>query len=166
MAHEHIEWMAKILLLVDRTYTWIGHKYGEGRLYGSLNVEGVSTELDAPRLSAFFGQKPAEGTRSPALAREKIARLRAQPDYHQSSWLSRNPAEAQYAGAIRLPETAAPLGFMAWSGFPELTDEAYMLAVAVRVGLMNREEALVIAKISANPYFEIMVRDLYEVPMF
>lgn len=79
-----------------------------------------------------------------ALCQEKARRL-ALNHKHNSSFQSRNPEEARFAGAIR-----AGTLILSFSGLPELDDEALMAYVAYRARLLTKNEALEIGVISKN----------------
>lgn len=70
-----------------------------------------------------------------------------------SSWESRNPEENKWGGAVRFRDL-----IFSFSGFPELADEAVMLATAIRY--YNAPdismEAWEIARRSQNPYWDIL----------
>lgn len=79
-----------------------------------------------------------------ALVLEKAARLSLHLE-HNTSRQSRNEKTGQWGGAIR----AGNLIF-AFSGLPEKWDEALMLWLAVKLGLMNEENAQVIGSTKVN----------------
>jgi hypothetical protein len=87
---------------------------------------------------------------------------------HQSSWKTRNEGIrilalgqsgffepwGKWGGAIRL---AGHQLIFSFSGLPELGDEAVVLWVAVKIGLLSVEKAKEIATISSNPFLEQML---------
>lgn len=137
-----------VLRIVEARYRQVGLDFDKKkRQFGCLQLWGVPSAHPL-RLTIPFGTIPG-GSRCYDLAQEKVARLRCYPD-HWSSFQSRDLKQDKYGGAIRLPESSKVIGYMAWSGFPELVDEALVCAVAVRANLMKREHALAIADLSAN----------------
>lgn len=72
-------------------------------------------------------------------AQEKARRLASHLE-HVSSAQSRDPEKELYAGAIR-----AGRYILSFSGLPEALDEAVVLTVAVKAGLLSKLEALNIA---------------------
>ncbi|HMP67349.1 MAG TPA: hypothetical protein PKA60_01195 [Candidatus Paceibacterota bacterium] len=83
-------------------------------------------------------------------SQEKAARLQLKR-HDISSWQSRNEVLDQYGGAIR---TTPGWLILSFSGLPELADEALMLYLAVQLGWMPIGEAMSIASISNNNYFQ------------
>lgn len=83
-----------------------------------------------------------------SFSREKILRLKAHPE-HISSFQSRDIEKEMYAGAIRAIRCILSL-----SGLPELGDEAVMLVVALDLDLIKYDEAVKIAAISKNQFFQ------------
>lgn len=82
-------------------------------------------------------------------AREKATRLGNVPlPTHVSSWLTRNPEKNKWGGGIK-----AGNYYMAFSGLPELADEAAMLLAAWRLGWLTKDQADAIAKQSNNQIF-------------
>jgi hypothetical protein len=82
------------------------------------------------------------------VSKEKGERLFNHPE-HFSSWESRDPENKQWGGAIRT------LTFIfSFSGLPELGDEAVMLVSAVRLKYLSYADAVRIAAISNNPFFQ------------
>jgi len=63
------------------------------------------------------------------------------------SWQSRCPKEGRWGGAVRLSNK---LGFLSFSGFPELADEAFCLALAVNAGLISANTAYVLTQCNSN----------------
>ena len=144
---------AEVLEELAVTFEIVGRLFGKGRQYGAFCMLGHTDLQYMPRtVSMLYGDMP-DATRCYYLATEKVARLSRNPE-HVSSFQSRAPDEDKYGGAIRLPKARSPIiGFMAWSSFPELVDEAYMLAVAMEAGLMTFDDAVVIANVSNNEFF-------------
>lgn len=142
----------KVLAMANKFYAPIGVQFGDGREYGCLAIGGDRSAKFPIQLRVPFGNIPAD-KRCYELALEKITRLAEHPD-HWSSFESRNPDAWRYGGAIRLSEnTSSTIAFMAWSGYPELPDEAFMLALAVRSGIMTVRRAEMIALKSKNEFF-------------
>ena len=141
---------ALILNLLSRSFVEVGQKFGKGREYGAFCMMGHVGLPYMPRIVSMpFGDMP-ETTRSFFIVTEKVARLCKRGD-HWSSYQTRDPDNEKYGGAIRLPVESSPIiGYMGWSSYPELTDEAYMLAIAVRAELITVERAEFIADISGN----------------
>ena len=70
---------------------------------------------------------------------------------HLSSWQSRDEATEKYPGAIIAGDYV-----LSFSGLPPLGDEALMLRIGVQLGLLDRDAAKAIAKISDNLLFDEM----------
>lgn len=83
------------------------------------------------------------------LAHEKIMRLSVNKD-DVSSFETRNPEDDRWGGAIRSLPTNI---LLSCSGLPELLDEAYMLAVAVKLGWCSPIRAKRIMQRSQNNYY-------------
>ncbi len=102
---------------------------------------------------------PAKATAYQGFALEKAERLAAGcfGGGQVSSWQTKDEALERYAGAIR----AGGLVF-SFSGLPELADEALVLALAVRMTRLARQQAIDIARLSGNEIYprlaEIMAR--------
>jgi hypothetical protein len=84
------------------------------------------------------------------LCQEKARRLAEHPE-HLSSWQSRDERMDRFGGAIRTKRY-----ILSFSGLPQKLDEASMLAVAGRFGLMNRGEIEAIAAVSENEYWTVL----------
>ncbi len=85
------------------------------------------------------------------LCLENSARLFQNPD-HVSSWQSGQPDQKQYAGAIRTVG-----GLISFAGLSrEHQNEALMLAVGHKSGLLRLPDARHIARISGNGLFEVV----------
>lgn len=115
----------------------------------------VAVRPDAPESgidSITLGHFPVMGKeeRYTQLAREKIMRLSIEPD-DLGSYETRNPTEDRWGGAIRsLPVRI----LLSCSGLPELLDEAYMLAIAVKLEWCSPIRAKRIMHKSQNEYYE------------
>ncbi len=72
--------------------------------------------------------------------------IRAHKKGHVSSWVSRDPGNLKFGGAIH----AGGDLFMSFSGLPEKGDEALMLVVAHRIGVISMRDVSTIVKISHN----------------
>ncbi len=142
--------VAEIISIVTSTYTHVAATVGRGETYGALCILG-GENLYPLQAHLFFGELPENGTRSFEIVREKAARLAGFPS-HVSSWQSRHPEKFEYGGAVRIVRPESHIGILSWSSFPELVDEAYMLAVAVEARIMDEREAVYIASLSQNPH--------------
>lgn len=112
---------------------------------GYLCVARVNDGIATPVVIALVGELPdLKLERCIYLCQEKMHRLADHPD-HASAWQSRDPKEKKYGGAIRAGDF-----ILSFSGLPELADEALILGVAVRLGIMNRDAADLVAEISDN----------------
>lgn len=147
--------LLRVLAIVNKFYTPIGREFGDGREFGCLAIRGPLTKKRPLELRVPFGVIP-ESSRCYSIALEKVVRLAEFPD-HWSSHESRDPERSKYGGAIRLPETSLDIGYMSWSGYPEKTDEAFMLASAVRSGIMLMKRAEQIAEKNGNDLFRAVV---------
>lgn len=115
--------------------------------YVNVDTDGVCTE---------FLILPPEGSLSKELfmryqrnAREKEARLRANPE-HYASQQSRDPALERWTGAIRATNGTVH----SFSGQPEAVDEAICLVVALTLGdLATEDEAYAISYVTNNTFF-------------
>lgn len=76
------------------------------------------------------------------LSYEKAQRLSMNPQ-HRTSYMSRNERFSQWGGAIRT--FSNPEYIFSFSGFPEIWDEALMLAATCDLNLMNAQQAYLIA---------------------
>lgn len=90
-----------------------------------------------------------KGRRWQINAIEKAVRLSRHND--TISWLTRDPDDGKYGGAIR-----ASGYILSFSGFPELADEAFMVVLAEELGLISNIEAMVGAMRKSGSY------ELYE----
>lgn len=126
----------------------------ETRAGGYLTVQDLSDGLDEPLLVARICHGDGHLTLEKSSAyigfsREKLDRVahfyKIDPSRTKSSWQSRADHAQWYGGAIR-----AGKYILSFSGLPEKTDEALMLALAVKLGLLTLREASEIAEISTN----------------
>lgn len=147
--------VAEIISIVTSTYTHVAATVGRGETYGALCILG-GENLYPLQAHLFFGELPENGTRSFEIVREKAARLSGFTS-HVSSWQSRHPERFEYGGAVRIVRPESHVGILSWSSFPELVDEAYMLAVAIEAKIMDEREAVYIASLSQNPHLPAVV---------
>lgn len=147
--------LLRVLAIVNKFYLPIGREFGEGKEYGCFAIRGPIMQKHPLELRVPFGVIP-EGSRCYNIALEKVRRLASFPN-HWSSHESRAPEQSKYGGAIRLPETSLDIGFMSWSSYPEKTDEAFMLASAVRSSLMLMQRAEQIAEQNSNDLFRPVI---------
>lgn len=127
----------------------------EGKERGNTGGVGCVLKTDRPHdlatstlLQPLIGDvHDADLVRYRSFAQEKAFRLMSRPG-DVSSFQSRDEAKERWGGAVR-----AGTYILSFSGLPELMDEAVMLATAVRLGLIDRTEAVRIAALSGNPYF-------------
>lgn len=82
------------------------------------------------------------------LVREKVNRL-SRHTGEISSWLSRDPDNDQWGGAI-----IAENYYVSFSGLPELCDEAIVLITARILGIISGYDAMRIAEISNNELYK------------
>ena len=135
--------VANVIALIEKYYRPIGEKFAKGKHYGCLALRGPLMEQKPLVATVPFGVIPKESG-CYTFAPEKVDRLAGYPD-HWSSYESRDPDRKRWGGAIRLPDTSLVIGFMSWSSYPELVDEAFKLAVAVEAGLMEVARAEFVA---------------------
>jgi len=76
-------------------------------------------------------------------AQEKASRLLVNHRDHATSWQSRNAENNKYGGAIRVNFSGIGL-IMSFSGYSEQYDEALMLALAVKMGWLERNKAIIL----------------------
>jgi len=114
-----------------------------------------------PILVTPVGIIPVEkGEKYLSFCQEKAKRLASHQD-HMSSWESRNPDADQWGGAVRV--SAVETLIFSISGFPELGDEAIMLATGGMFFNATDDEVVLnqldsIAKRSNNPYWFTALR--------
>jgi hypothetical protein len=102
-----------------------------------------------PYAIVLIGSVPEEkSAKYLALCQEKALRLVSNPQ-HVSSWESRDPENGKWGGAVRVDNL-----IYSFSGFPELGDEATMLATAAAWRPCTRAEIYQIIARSDNPYWE------------
>ncbi len=123
---------------------------------GYLSVTDYIGRIQGPTLVGIVEGDKMEKYQQ--FSQEKVERLQER-NWENSSWESRCPEENKWGGAARVYYCAD--AYQRWivfsfSGLPELADEALMLAVAVRLGIMDEKDARYIAGISSNPLFEEM----------
>lgn len=111
---------------------------------GYLCVQRVEQEL-ADVIIKIGEPVPSKGRKSIAICQEKAGRLQSRPK-DISSWQSRNIADFQYGGAIKIGDDF----IVSLSGLIELADEAALVIFAYRLQLINWQEAKAIAEISNN----------------
>lgn len=115
----------------------------------AVRVDAPGGPIECIALGDF--PEPAKKEWSTQLAYEKIMRLSVETD-DLSSFETRNPSNDLWAGAIR----SHPKRFLlSCSGLPELLDEAYMLAVAVKLGWCSPIRAKRIMQKSQNEYYAL-----------
>lgn len=125
---------------------------GTEKVIGGVFCIVHSEDTDHPLLQARIGSvQPNDDKYALFAAVEKPKRLAAHLcEGHVSSFQSKDESKKRYAGAIKIP--SKPL-ILAFSGQPQLADEAICLAAPVFTGLMEIWEAAEIAMISDNEYF-------------
>lgn len=117
-------------------------------------------ECGAPEIVFRVGNFPIDKVHKYfSLSLEKGSRLYQHPE-HLSSWQSRDEkgmvigqSWGHWGGAIFLRHYLVCLSF---SGLPELGDEAVVLFAALLSGMATLGEVRAIARISSNPYFELL----------
>lgn len=88
---------------------------------------------------------PVRAARYHGLAIEKILRLAKHPG-HQSSWQSRNRRLHRWGGAIAVGDL-----YLSFSGLPdERADETVVILLACRLGILDHQRAMDIARLSRN----------------
>ena len=120
-------------------------------------------ERGFPILVTPVGIIPVEkGEKYLSFCQEKAKRLASHQD-HRSSWESRNPVADQWGGAVCVSSVETLI--FSISGFPELGDEAIMLATGGMIfnatdhrNVFDRLDN--IAKRSNNPYWFTALRHL------
>lgn len=126
----------------------------ETRAGGYMTVQDLTDGLAEPLLVARICHDEGHLTKEQSsdysgFSREKLDRIAhyymVDPSRSKSSWQSRDEHAKKYGGAIR-----AGTYILSFSGLPEQADEALMLALAVKLGLLALREASEIAEISTN----------------
>ena len=113
-----------------------------------------------PEFSMFLGQLPDERAAEVVhYAAEKARRLAVTSleESHHLSWQSRDPDLNRWGGAVFFHDADKILSF---SGFPELWDEAAMLALGVRLFDASSMDIFGLARISDNPHIGVLARGL------
>ncbi|MFA5048834.1 MAG: hypothetical protein WC516_07460 [Patescibacteria group bacterium] len=100
-------------------------------------------------VSPFGDIPPEKEERYRSFSEEKARRLWEHKDEHDSSWESRNPAQDKWGGAINAHDF-----ILAFSGLPELLDEAISTIVAYQMGWLSWKEAEFITSKSNNGFIE------------
>ncbi|QSH39663.1 hypothetical protein JXR01_01480 [Candidatus Kaiserbacteria bacterium] len=135
--------------IVELTALVIAEVFGEGRLGGCFHARYADGTVLLPKLIA--GQPNQEKLEKyiEFATKEKPERLLRHPK-HILSWQSRNPSLGRWGGAINLSRGTQSGVVLAFSGFPEMVDEAYCMAIGVQMGWVSESGALEIMKISSN----------------
>ncbi len=146
---------ARILDMVASNLKGIVQFTDKGNAYGTLHIRGEDSSPYPLFMTVFYGTEPESRTRSYRLAPEKADRLAGRPT-DIASFQSRNPEREMYGGAIRIPPGKG-IGYLSWSGFSEEEDEAFMLCIAVRAGLMDPSHGQMIATATENKKFDALL---------
>ncbi len=148
---------ARIMNIVASNVAGVAQFTKKGGSYGALHIRGEDISKYPVMVTAFYGTEPPT-TRSYRLAVEKAERLAQNPS-HATSYESRIPGHEMYGGAIRIPPGCG-IGYLSWSGFSEEEDEAFMLSVALRAGIIELPYAKMIVQHTGNRAFEIIDRNV------
>ncbi len=137
----------KILLIVKlaiKTAPSVAEEFGDGYSGGYLYVGDQTAKM----LVHMQLGSPAQNKADLYLeySQEKATRL-AGFKSDDLSWQSRCPKVNRWGGAVRLSKKQ---GFLSFSGFPELVDEAFCLALAVNAGLMSADTAYALTQVNSN----------------
>lgn len=125
-----IETLKALLTAAEKTIAPVAEVYGEGDPGGYIYICNPNGNMVA---HVMIGTPPSEKAGEyEKLSKEKARRLRSYVD-HTLSWESRDTKANQYGGAIRLPNKF----IISFSGFPEMIDQAFCLALAVRFNLIE-----------------------------
>lgn len=133
--------------------------------YSVLNVDlskncGCFTVLDKSGnliLKFHIGELPAEKfERYYTFSEEKARRLHKNLEIgHVSSFQSRNPEKDQWGGAISAGDY-----ILSFSGMPEIVDEIMMLLLAIELGLLKYEDALMIVAAEGRESYDKVIASL------
>lgn len=135
--------------LAELTVVAVAEAFGDGRTGGCLHARLTD---GTPLLDELLVGQPDPAKLSKYIefaTQEKPDRLLEHPT-HILSWQSRNPDANQWGGAIILPMGVTHSIVIAFSGFPEMVDEAFCLALAVQMKWVSITAANEIAAISSN----------------
>jgi len=122
----------------------VAEEFGDGRLGGYLYLSDAKNQMilhlkvgepDADKTSKYLEYSQEKATRLVGFGSDDL------------SWQSRCPEANRWGGAIRLSNK---LGFISFSGFPELVDEAFCLALAVNAGIMSVDTAYALTQCNIN----------------
>ena len=116
--------------------------------YFGLFPKARFRRIASPTVFQAIGRiNPGKRNLAKKRAQEKPRRLNAHPN-HVSSYQSRNEKRDRWGGAI-----ATRNCYLSFSGLPELCDEALVLIVGRKLGLLTDKQARRIAGISKNGLF-------------
>lgn len=135
------------LLVMQKIPGWLKDKTG-GYLCVSSLVDGavqyvaqIGTCANTDKATDYLG-----------FCQEKARRLFRMFDAgHISSFQSKDEAVGKYAGAI-----VTGTWIISFSGLPQLADEALVIELALRCGLINVDQGALIASISSNKFVEAL----------
>ncbi|MBX2866908.1 hypothetical protein KTR10_03060 [Candidatus Kaiserbacteria bacterium] len=136
-----------LLSIAEASVTAVAERHGNGKKGGYLCLMVQGYQTSEPMVSLHQLGKPdeAKADKYQHLAQEKATRILAN-QVAASSWQTRDPDQGQWGGGIRTaPDTA-----IAFSGFPELVDEAFCLALARMAGWMAEDEISIVTAFSRN----------------
>lgn len=140
----HREDILEIAKLAVNAIPTVAKKFGKGSYGGYLYVsDSTNRMLLHLRIGNPILTKDADYL---AYSKEKAERLYWQTS-DDLSWQSRSPNENQWGGAVRISKK---MGFISFSGFPELADEAFCLALAVHTGFMADSTAYALTQCNNN----------------
>lgn len=144
------KFLGDVIMAVGSAVRRICQQETEGRKGGMFRLYRHNDSNGPTLIFTTVHGEPTEGKfeRYWHFSAEKACRL---AEYHLaghvSSFQSRDDDREMYPGAIRAGEY-----YLSFSGLPSLADEAVCLLAAVDVGLLSREQALAIGKISDNKF--------------
>ena len=135
---------SELMRLVHEYVDMVGELCPERRTGGAFHCRHVHDSfgwLDAHATMLAGTYEEQKALKYWEFAQEKADRLANHfGEGHLSSYQSRAPEKMRWGGAIRTPGG----WILSFSGFPELMDEAFMLAVARQAGLITVSEAITV----------------------
>ncbi len=149
MSENSVEVCSRLVYMVQRHASIVGKLCPEVRTSGAFHCRHVRADgwLDVHCTTLIGTPTKDKALKYWEFAQEKADRLANHFDEgHLSSYQSRAPEKMRWGGAIRSPGDWV----LSFSGFPELMDEAFMLAVVHYAGLMGRKEVVLVANVHGN----------------
>lgn len=137
--------VAELMRLVQAHAALVGSYCSPIKAGGVFHCRHVGRDgwLDAHATIIVGAPDPEKVLKYWELAQEKADRLANHREKgHRSSYQSRDPARMKWGGAICTPDD----WILSFSGFPELMDEGFMLALAHTAQLMSWQEAVAVTR--------------------